>query len=310
MEIQMEDQGKFLEMLQGIKEIAASQQNRLTQEEIKKYLGEESLSEEKMKAVYQYLGESGITVEGYRFIPVQAVSEEENENQEDSGETSVTERKDNSENKEKTSDDSVSRSEANMQIYREELHQVSGQKEEDEENILAFLQGDQSKRDTVIYMGLNRVIELAGKYEKRSVPMDEMIAEGNVGLMFAMKIIEENREEYITSDGSLDNEKFFGTLDMEVTRAIEEWIDEETNNQDWENAVLAKINLLHEATKHLTEELGKVPTMKELAEYTRISEEEIENIRSLSEDAKRVAEQDETEETGGRRRSHNLNLRK
>ena len=61
----MENQGKFLEILQEIKEIAGSQQNYLTKDEIKSYIGDEGLSEEKMQAVYHYLGENHITVEGY-----------------------------------------------------------------------------------------------------------------------------------------------------------------------------------------------------------------------------------------------------
>lgn len=65
----MEDQSKFLEILQEIKSIAGSQQNYLTKEEIKKYLGDDSFPEEKMQAVYHYLGENHITVEGYEFVP-------------------------------------------------------------------------------------------------------------------------------------------------------------------------------------------------------------------------------------------------
>ena len=64
-----------------------------------------------------------------------------------------------------------------------------------------------------------------------------------------------------------------------------------SNDKDWEDAVLAKTNLLHEAAKYMTEELGRVPTVQELSDYTKISKEEISNIMGLSEDAKRVADE-------------------
>ena len=70
---------------------------------------------------------------------------------------------------------------------------------------------------------------------------------------------------------------------------MESYIDETTTEKDWESTVLAKTNLLHEAAKYMTEEMGRVPTIEELSEYTKIAREEIKDIMGLSEDAKRVA---------------------
>jgi DNA-directed RNA polymerase specialized sigma subunit len=76
---------------------------------------------------------------------------------------------------------------------------------------------------------------------------------------------------------------------MEVSHAMEAYIDEMTESKDWENTVLAKTNLLHEAAKYMAEEMGRVPTIEELSEYTKITRDEIKDIMGLSEDAKRVA---------------------
>ena len=65
----MENQGKLIEMLQEMKEIAQSQNNYLTKNEIAKYLGDTVLSKEQLQAVYHYLGENHIEVEGYVYIP-------------------------------------------------------------------------------------------------------------------------------------------------------------------------------------------------------------------------------------------------
>lgn len=65
----MENQGKLIEMLQEMKEIAHSQNNYLTKNEIANYLGDTVLSKEQLQAVYHYLGENHIEVEGYVYIP-------------------------------------------------------------------------------------------------------------------------------------------------------------------------------------------------------------------------------------------------
>lgn len=284
----MEEQSRFLEMLQGIKEIAEAQQNVLTKEEIKKYLGEEELSEKQMDAVYHYLGENHIKVEGYTYIPVK--TEEKKAVKGNAGRKKSSgvvkmagkEKKTGSAPKE-------SRREANMRLYRQEIARVTDNLEEAEEVILAFLHGDLSVKDTIIEKYLKKVTEIANSYKKRNVPIDEVIAEGNVGLMVAMQIIEQNRMEYILPGGGLDFNKFFGTLNLEISHAMETYIDEMTTSKDWENAMLAKTNLLHEATKYMAEEIGRIPTIDELSEYTKISREEIKDIMGLSEDAKRVA---------------------
>lgn len=270
----MDNQGKLLEMLQEIKEIAGSQQNKITKEEIKKYLGNQELSADKMQAVYHYLGENHIQVAGYDFV---LAPEEE-------AKGSVQENND----KKKGNVVKESRSELNLKLYQEEIARFSNGLEGEEELILSFLQGEDSVKNQIIEKFLQNVVSLSKKYEKRNVPADEIIAEGNVGLMVAMQIIQENRSDFIQSDGTLDAEKFFGTLEMEVTHAMEQYIDEMTVSKDWEDAVLAKTNLLHEATKYMTEEMGRVPTIEELSEYTKISREEINDLTGLSEDAKRV----------------------
>ena len=45
----MSEQGKFLEELEAVKSIAASQDNKLTKDEVKKYLSDLELSDDKME---------------------------------------------------------------------------------------------------------------------------------------------------------------------------------------------------------------------------------------------------------------------
>ena len=48
----MSEQGKFLEELEAVKSIAASQDNKLAKDEVKKYLSDLELSDDIMEQVY------------------------------------------------------------------------------------------------------------------------------------------------------------------------------------------------------------------------------------------------------------------
>lgn len=267
---EMENQDRFLGVLREMVEIAHTQQDRLTKEEIKKYLNGQELTEKNMQAVYHYLGENQIMVEGYDFVPEPFSGAE--------GRPAK---------KGKKASDRETRREANMRLYHQEVEQLSGDLEKEEGMLLSFLKGDFSLKNVIIEKYLHRVVEFAQKYKSRNVPLDEVIAEGNLGLMAAMQIIMENHEEYILPGGCADIAKFLGTLEMEIVHAMECYIDEMTESKDWENTMLAKTNLLHEAVKYMAEEMGRMPTLEELSEYTKISEREIKEISGLSKEVKK-----------------------
>lgn len=278
------EQVKLLELMQEMKEIARAQQNVFTKEEVKKYLGEEAFDEKTLKAIYQYLGENHIQVEGYEYVPVVEITETEEEASKTETEEGVKQH-------------ATDRGEENLLLYEEEVGQIKGEIEDDA--LIAFLNGEKRcdsisagirVKDYIIERYLKRVIELSKNYKKHSVSVDEIIAEGNIGLLMAMNKIEESANDYWVEKNVPDRAKFFGVLEMEVKQSMERYIDEMVSSKDWEHTVLAKTNLLHEATKYLTEEIGKVPTIDELAEYTKIPKEEIKDIMDLSEDAKRVAD--------------------
>ncbi len=270
MVIGMENQDRFLGLLREMVEIAHAQQDRLTKEEIRKYLDGQELTEKNMQAVYHYLGENRIVVEGYDFVPEPA-----------------TRAAGHMDKKEKMAAGRETRREANMRLYHQEVERLSGDLGKEEAMLLSFLKGDFSLKNVIIEKYLHKVVEFAQRYKKRNVPLDEVIAEGNLGVMAAMQIIMENHEEYILPGGGVDIAKFFGTLEMETIHAMECYIDGMTDSKDWENTMLAKTNLLHEAVKYMTEEMGRMPTLEELSEYTKISGREIKEISGLSKEVKK-----------------------
>lgn len=111
-----------------------------------------------------------------------------------------------------------------------------------------------------------------------------------MGLILAMNQIENSAKDYWKDLNVVDRDKFLGTLEREVKQSMEQYIDETVSAKDWENAMLAKTNLLHEAVKYLSEENGTVPTARELAEYTKLSPAEINDIMDLSKDMKKKSD--------------------
>ena len=297
----MSDQGKFIEALDAVKNIAVSQNNSLTKEEIKKYLSDMNLSEEQFEQVYYYLSLSGINIEGYRFIPKAVDLRSENKNQKDEEETSVKpdEKSKEQDKKENGTDEkalSKKRAEYNSRIYMDEIKKLDYYEDNDEKKLVSeFLNGDKEARNKFIENRLTQVINIANKYSDREavkkeiIGVDELIAEGNVGLLEAISVIEENKKNFV--DNNVPNfDSIDGAIYMEVTNSIESLLDSMTSDKDWESAVLARTNLLNEAAKYMTEEMGRVPTKEELSEYTKIPVDEIRGIMGLSKDTQRIAD--------------------
>ena len=67
-----------------------------------------------------------------------------------------------------------------------------------------------------------------------------------------------------------------------IEHAIVTAIDEASTEESEEDAIVAKANLIREAAKYLEEDLGKVPSVQALEDYTKISQEEIRDILNLS----------------------------
>lgn len=253
----MLDKGKFLEMLGEIVEIAKTQDGSLTQEEIQEYFNGMELSKEHLDAIYAYLAENKISVKGFLYTPKEEAVEakaEEGEALEDS---------------------------VYLSMYLEELEGIEPEEPGETERLyLAMRGGDEVAQARLTEVWLGRVVELARGYQNQGVFLEDLIQEGNIGLLSGIKALLE-REEH------LDAEEY---LKESVCQAMENLIDEAMGEDDLENAVLARTNLISEAAKALAEDLGRVATIEELSEYTKIPVGEIGDILNLSLDAVKIGE--------------------
>lgn len=292
----MIEQSKLLECMEEIKAIAMSQQGRLTKEEIGKYLDGMEFDDGQMEAVYQYLCANRITIEGYEYVPERTESDgktghsgKDSGHVKGTGQSRAVKRRGTG-----SGGKTVTKAQRNLQIYRQEVSALGGHTPEQEMKIMRrFLSGEYGLRNEILQGQLQRVISLGEKYQKRgvlkgSLSMDEIIAEGNMGLMNAMAMLEQGRESFLMPDGQPDMEKIHSAIEMEISHAMESAIDEMTEKKDWEDTIVARTNLLHEAAKYLAEEMGRAATREELAEYTRIPIGEIHDIMGISEEVRKA----------------------
>lgn len=248
------DQKEFLRQMEELVDFGRTKENTLTKEEIADYCCDLNLTEDQLELVYAYLTEHRIHVPGYGggggqdLQPESKRSEEEKMTPEDS---------------------------KYLRIYRKELRELPERsREEIEELFVRLRQGEEEVISAVIESHLKRVVALAGKYRGRGVPLEDLIQEGNLELITCVSMLCGNRE--VT-----DYKK---AIDHAVRSRLIELVDEELSDSDNVSSVLARVNLLLEATHTLAEEYGRIATVEELSEFTHMDIEEIQMYVELSRD--------------------------
>ena len=243
----MLDQVKFMETLRSVAEIARVSTTPLSKEEINGYFDNMELTDEQQELIYQYL-----------LNPVEEEPVEETP-------TQSTEQKE--EGEQVTGDSKF------LKMYVDEIKEIGGMSlPEEKEAYMKLIDGDSSVTQKISDHWLDKVVEIARTYEKQNVNIEDLIQEGNIGLLMGI-------QQILGSHKIIDVGEF---LKESVQKAMEDYIDEIHAEDDWESVVIAKTTMIHEAQNALTEQLGRTPTNQELSEFTKISEEEIKDILHLS----------------------------
>lgn len=246
------DQKAFLRQMEELVYFGKTKDSRLTKQEISDYCSDLSLTEEQLQLVYAYLKEHQIQVEGY----------------EDKAEA-VPEHTEKSFGEKKASE----RDSKYLRLYKQELKRLQQYDAEAVTELFARLQrGEGQAIPAVIEAHLSRVVTLAGKYRGRGVAMEDLIQEGNLELTSCVAMLCGNQEV-------LDCKK---AIDHAVRSRLIELVDEELSDSDSISTVLARVNLLLEATRLLAEEYGRIATIEELSEFTHMDVGEINRYVELS----------------------------
>lgn len=243
----MTDQNTFMEVVQNVSEIVRTAEVPMTEDEILAYFSDMDLDENQKKLVLEYI--------------VTAQSREQEE--ESQAELDA----------EQADEDIVEEPKSKVfQMYLEELSMLPSFTAADRKKLYEKLAaGDISVMETISTAWLKKVLTIAEKYIEPRLNVEDLVQEGNMALFMKLQdMLGKEQEENIED-----------VLSAAVEEGIMSYCSEMVGEREMENTLVGKISLVHEAKKFLTMEKGQTPTVEELAEYTKMSQEELMEIEDF-----------------------------
>ncbi len=247
----MVDQNTFMETLRSVAEIARNADTPLTKEETAGYFKDMDLSSEQQEQIYQYLHQQ--------------------QEHTDSREPQSMEK------------DGITEAELPgsmvFQMYRRDLQKIKTYTPEEENALYQQLAaGDGSAVGKLSGQWMSRVLRLAKKHASSARELADVIQEGNIGVFQALNSLL----------GSGIQADYKQLLTEAAEEAMAAYLLDTASVQDMEQSVLAKASLVYRAQRFLAEEFQRLPTTAELSQYTRLTEDELEDILALSIDKRKA----------------------
>ncbi|MGB8452792.1 MAG: sigma-70 domain-containing protein [Anaerocolumna sp.] len=272
----MDNKNKFQEMLGDILEIARVQGNQLGMNEIKSLFGDLDLNEAQYEHIFAYLAANHIKIKGYveteseytkAVLNDSKSSEEMNDSQ---GEVDK-----NPENQKEHSAYTRGEDSAYLKMYLKDLEAVKESTPKEEGFLIdKIVKGDNIAKNRYIEGNLHYVVEIAQHYRNQGVSMEDLIQEGNIGLISSLEAVPELK----------GNEQGKKMVTGFIKKYMEAAIAEQKESSSFEDSMVKQMNYIRDAANELTEELGREANIHELAGYIKMSEEEIADILGMTVD--------------------------
>lgn len=245
----------FNDALASIVEFAAANANTITMDDVKLYFGNIIEDESQYDFILEYLNANKINVEGYTPAVNEQVKVETTSSLESEEELTFVE------------------------MYMSELEAIPPATDEELKSLLEkHVSGDSSADDRIIECHLKLVAKLAQNFTGKGVTIGDLIQEGNIGLIVALSHYNDlsvDFREYITSS---------------INTFLEVTVNDQVSSDRIGDRLAKKLNQLDDVTKDLSEKLGRVPDVDELAEAMSITREEVEMLLKTSLDTLSVNE--------------------
>ena len=157
----------------------------------------------------------------------------------------------------------------------------------DEEKMYArrVQRGDESARQRMIESNLRLVVKIARRYINRGLPLLDLIEEGNLGLIHAVKKFDPER-----------GFRFSTYATWWIRQTIERGIMNQSRIVRLPIHIIKDINSCLRATRRLHQEYDRVPTMQEVADHLERDVAEVERLMGLHE---RVTLRANSQDTNG-----------
>ena len=138
--------------------------------------------------------------------------------------------------------------------------------------------GDEEARAQMIKANLLLVVKIAQNYAGLGLPLEDLIAEGNIGLMTAVERFDPTKGAKLSTYAA-----------WWIKRCMKQAMANQGRTIRLPVHMKEKISKMTRIAGHLTEELGREPSLEEISEFTGIPTHK---LTALSEAAKRPASLD------------------
>lgn len=251
----MTDQNTFMETVKNVAEIVRTAPEPMAEEEILGYFEDMELDNRQKQLVMEYLMNTETDAE---------------ENDEDSESDEEDVQNDGSEEASNGLEDGLNSKVFGM--YLEELKTLPKYTNEQLANMyIKLLSGDESVIGEISNAWLEKVLKIAEKYIEPKLNVEDLVQEGNIALLMKLQELARNKQ-----DADVEME-----LEAAVEQGVMSYASEMNGERELENTILGKVSLIHEAKKLLIEETGHEPTLEELADYTKMPVEELEDLEDI-----------------------------
>lgn len=256
----MVDQNTFTETIREVAEIIRTSAEPMSREEILGYFKDMELNTEQENMVLEFL-----------LTPHDEPEEEETEDPEVDAAAEAEDAEDEKSEKKDDPEDILPDSPM-FQMYLEELKDLPEYSGEEQIAMYqALLAGDESMVRKISDGWMKNVLTMAKKLALSSEGFEDVVQEGNMALFLKLSDL----------CGSKEKCDVEAELEQAIEEAMKASIREMAGEDDSENAILGKVSLVNEAKNYLAKEKGSEPSMQEVGDYTKMSQEELTDIYEL-----------------------------
>lgn len=293
-----DSQAAFMEAVASIKEYAKVNANVVTREDINNFFKNMALDDSKFQMISGYLMANGIKIQGEENIDNEFLKMMENaseENDADDGEKLSEEEKEDK----KVADDiaghiDYEEDEKYLKMYLEDISGIQKMTDVTRSYLLMNIVEDNDKESLKLLTEsyLEKIVEWIEPFRGKGVLACDLVQEANLAMTAYIgqqewlnnyewkdKIKEGGQEDLLNVLSGMDDsvkELIEGSLNM--------LIDEQTDVNMVSGKILNKVNMVNDWGARLKEELGRKPTVKEVAQNMGVAENVVtEAIRLSSE---------------------------
>lgn len=287
----------FIEAINGLKEYAAVNNGYVTKEDVYNYFKEIELDDGKLQMIYGYLMANNVKVKGEETQDNEFLKLMENaEAEEMKKEIEEEAQKEEQEAVAKLADNlDYEEDEKYLELYLKDLSGIDSMSDTSRAFLLMNIVEDNDKESLRLLSEsfLEKIISWIEPYRRQGVLACDLVQESNLAMMSYIgqkqwlnnyewkdKIKEGNTEDLINVLNGIEQE-----VRELVIGSLEMMIDEQKSSNRITGKVLGKVNLVNDWAKRLKEELGRKPTIQEVAEKIGISPEHVQEAIMLSAEA-------------------------